>query len=215
MSQTAISYEVDGDQIDGVVAQPTPGEAPHPGVVVCHPHPLFGGDMNSPVVVAICAALAEKGIASLRFDFRPGTDAEQLNKTSARDVEVALQLLDGWELINSVRLGVAGYSFGAAAIARASARLKPARALALVAPPVAAVRGSSLEDDDRPRYFLVGGRDRLVDPEELSDLVAGMRSPATFEILDGADHMLHGYERAIGERVADFLAGFLRAGPAV
>lgn len=215
MSQAAISYEVDGDEVDGVIAQPSPGEAPHPGVVVCHPHPLFGGDMNSPVVVAICAALAERGIASLRFNFRGGTDGEQLSESSARDVEVALQLLDGWELINSARLGVAGYSFGAAAIARASARLKPALAFALVAPPVAAVRGSDLGADERPRYFVVGGRDRLVDPEELSDVVAGMRPRATFETLDGADHMLGGYEGTVGERVGDFLAGILQARPVV
>ncbi len=213
MSQAAISYEVDGDQVDGVVGHPAPGEAPYPGVVVCHPHPLFGGDMNSGVVVAICAALAERGIASLRFNFRQRADADQLNETSARDVEVALQLLDGWELINSVRLGVAGYSFGAAAMARAAKHMAPARALAFVSPPVAAIKGSGLGDDGRPSYFVVGGRDRLVDPEELSDVVAGMRSLATFETLDGADHMLGGYEREIGERVGEFLAGILQAGP--
>ena len=213
MSQTAISYEVDGDQVDGVVALPSPGEAPHPGVVVCHPHPLFGGDMNSTVVVAVCAALAERGIASLRFNFRKGADTESLNAMSARDVEMALRLLDGWELVNSVRLGVAGYSFGAAAIARASAGLESARTMAFVAPPVTAVRGSTLGDDERPLYFLVGGQDRLVDPEELSDAVSGMRIPATFETLDGADHMLGGREHEVGERVANFLAGVLLAGP--
>ncbi|MDP6823531.1 MAG: hypothetical protein QF554_09590 [Dehalococcoidia bacterium] len=206
MSQSAVSYEVDGDQVDGVIGQPSPGEAPYPGVVVCHPHPLFGGDMNSSVVVAICDALAERGIASLRFNFRQSGDGETLNETSARDVEVGLQLLDGWEMVNSVRMGVAGYSFGAAAMARASAVLKPAKALAFVAPPVAAIGKSTLSDDNRPQYFVVGGRDRLVDPEELSDVVAGMKSLPTFETLDGADHMLGGYERAVGERVADFMA---------
>lgn len=215
LNQAAISYEVDGDQIDGVIVQPSPGEAPFPGVVVCHPHPLFGGDMNSPVVLAICSALARQGIASLRFNFRERADAGQLSESSARDVEVALQLLDGWELINSARIGVAGYSFGAAAIARACDRLKPARAFALVAPPVAAVRGSALGDDARPLYFVVGGKDRLVSPEDLSDAVAGMRFQPTFETIDGADHMLAGHERAIGERVADFLAGILQAGQVV
>jgi alpha/beta superfamily hydrolase len=211
MSQAAVSYEVDGDQVEAVIVQPSPGEAPFPGVVVCHPHPLFDGDMNSSVVMAICAALAERGIASLRFNFRQSTDGETLNETSARDVEVALKLLDGWEMVNSVRLGVAGYSFGAAAIARASESLGSARALAFVSPPVAAVKKSALGDDARPRYFVVGGRDRLVNPEDLADVVADMKSHATFETLDGADHMLGGYEKTIGERVADFLANELLA----
>ena len=209
MNEMAVSYEVDGDQVNGIIVQPSPGEAPYPGVVVCHPHPLFGGDMNSSVVVAICSALSDRGIASLRFNFRQSGDGEILNETSVRDVEMGLQLFDGWEMINSVRMGVAGYSFGAAAMARASTNLTTARALAFVSPPVATVKKSSLGDDARPRYFIVGGRDRLVDPEALSEVVSGMKSQATFETLDGADHMLGGYEREIGKRVADFMAAIL------
>jgi hypothetical protein len=76
---------------------------------------------------------------------------------------------------------------------------------------VAAVKKSALGDDARPRYFVVGGRDRLVNPEDLADVVADMKSHATFETLDGADHMLGGYEKTIGERVADFLANELLA----
>lgn len=209
INEVAVSYEVDGDQVNGIIVQPSPGEAPYPGVVVCHPHPLFGGDMNSSVVIAICSSLSHRGIASLRFNFRQTGEGEMLNETSARDVEMGLQLFDGWEMINSVRLGVAGYSFGAAAMARASNSLTSARALAFVSPPVASVKKSSLGDDTRPRYFVVGGRDRLVDPEALSEVVSSMKSQATFETLDGADHMLGGYERDIGERVADFMAEIL------
>ncbi len=211
ISNTAVSFEVDGDRVDGVIGQPSPGEVPYPAVVVCHPHPLFGGDMNSSVVVAICRALAEREIASLRFNFRQPREVDGLNDSSARDVAVGLQLLDGWEMVNSVRMGVAGYSFGGAAIARASTDLVPARALAFVSPPVAAVENSTLGNDARPRYFVVGGRDKLVDPEALSEVVAGMKSQATFETLDGADHMLVGYEGAIGDRVADFMVGVLLA----
>ena len=209
INEALVSYEVDGEQINGIIVQPSPGEAPYPGVVVCHPHPLFGGDMNSSVVIAICSALSDRGIASLRFNFRQSAEGEKLNETSVRDVETGLQMFDGWEMVNSVRLGVVGYSFGAAAIARASTSLTSARALAFVSPPVAAIKKSSLGDDTRPRYFVVGGRDRLVDPEALSEVVSSMKSQANFETLDGADHMLGGYERQIGERVGDFMAGIL------
>jgi len=209
LNEVAVSYEVDGDQVNGIIVQPSPGEAPFPGVVVCIPQPLFGGDMNSSAVNANCSELSDRGIASLRFNFRQSGEGEKLNESSARDVEMGLQLFDGWEMINSVRMGVAGYSFGAAAMARASTNLTTARALAFVSPPVATVKKSSLGDDARPRYFIVGGRDRLVDPEALSEVVSGMKSQATFETLDGADHMLGGYEREIGKRVADFMADIL------
>jgi len=38
--------------------------------VVCHPHPLYGGSMNSKVVVTAAHAILEMGIPSLRFNFR-------------------------------------------------------------------------------------------------------------------------------------------------
>src|SRR5580698_11345571 len=42
-------------------------------VVLCHPHPLYGGTMHSAVVVAIARLLADKGgerVATLRFNYR-------------------------------------------------------------------------------------------------------------------------------------------------
>ena len=40
------------------------------GVVVSHPHPLYGGDMDSPVVARIVESCAGRGLATLRFNFR-------------------------------------------------------------------------------------------------------------------------------------------------
>src|SRR3989304_3857457 len=45
-------------------------ELRRPGVAVCHPHPLYGGDMENNVVVSLCGALADAGVAALRFNFR-------------------------------------------------------------------------------------------------------------------------------------------------
>ena len=50
--------------------------SPVPAVVICHPHPLYGGDMDNNVVVAVAMGLARDGIAALRFNFRGTGDSD-------------------------------------------------------------------------------------------------------------------------------------------
>ena len=45
-------------------------EDPEKGVVITHPHPLYGGDMDNPVVKAIAKAFQQNGYTTLRFNFR-------------------------------------------------------------------------------------------------------------------------------------------------
>src|SRR5512136_751774 len=40
------------------------------GVVLCHPHPQYGGDMDHPVVTTAAGAAFEEGFSTLRFNFR-------------------------------------------------------------------------------------------------------------------------------------------------
>ncbi|MFW9984010.1 MAG: hypothetical protein ACFFCB_04695, partial [Candidatus Odinarchaeota archaeon] len=41
-----------------------------PGLVLCHPHPLYGGSMDDSRILAISKAAAAKGLNTLRFNFR-------------------------------------------------------------------------------------------------------------------------------------------------
>ncbi|MFQ5880446.1 MAG: alpha/beta hydrolase, partial [Dehalococcoidia bacterium] len=60
--------------LEGVLHRPE--ASPLAAVVVCHPHPLYGGDMDNQVVVSICRELAATGLTALRFNFR-GVGASQ------------------------------------------------------------------------------------------------------------------------------------------
>ena len=69
MESQPITFTAEGVTCEGVVVRPdTHGQTP--GVVICHPHPLRGGDMMNNVVVALAEAFAEVGFAVLRFNFR-------------------------------------------------------------------------------------------------------------------------------------------------
>ena len=87
-----------------------------PGIVICHPHPLRGGDMLNNVVRALAEAFAERGFAVLRFNFRgvgssTGQYAEGIGEQE--DAKAALSWLIAQPGIDVDRLFLAGYSFGA------------------------------------------------------------------------------------------------------
>jgi alpha/beta superfamily hydrolase len=114
VSQDHVRFSASGVVLEGIFERPK-GEAPFPAVAVCHPHPLYGGDMHNNVVSVICQALAQESIATLRFNFRgvgrsEGSHEEGIGEQD--DVSAALDFLESREGIDRGRIGLAGYSFG-------------------------------------------------------------------------------------------------------
>ena len=180
-----------------------PATTPAPGVAVCHPHPLYGGDMDNNVVVAACQALAERGIAALRFNFRGAGRSEgvfQEGGGERDDVRAALTHLASLPEIDAKRVGLAGYSFGALVAAEvASGAL---RGLALVSPPVAF-------SDLRvawgcPALLLAGDGDSLVPADRLH--VIAEAPGVELHVFEGADHSWWGFEDELGETLGQFFA---------
>jgi pimeloyl-ACP methyl ester carboxylesterase len=157
----------DGFRLEALLSLP---ESPRGALVICHPHPLYGGDMHNPVVVRVAEVAQGLGLATLRFNFRGvgisggvhgGGEGEQ------DDVTAALKLLAG-RLPADRPTGLAGYSFGGWVSARVAAAMPALPALALVAPPSRAVRsgffgartGAHAASGGQSRPILSGGGDR-------------------------------------------------------
>ena len=168
--------------------------------------------MDDPVVVAICRATDGIGAATLRFNFRSvgGSEGEFTNGVEeGNDARAALDVLRRWPGINSKRVAIAGYSFGAAMILDGFQRLKGARAVALVAPTVQSVRNKRFQKDNRPRLVIAGRDDKLAPSSAIQRELEGARQPLRFEELTTADHSMRGHETEIGRVVADFVSGSL------
>src|SRR5690349_18089589 len=112
-------------RLEGILQIPA-GAGPFPAVVLCHANPKAGGNMDMKVMEAIESALAEQGIASLRYNSRGIGESEgQISGYSDRklvtpegepetaDVASALDFLAGLEAIDPDRLALVGHSFGA------------------------------------------------------------------------------------------------------
>ena len=116
--------------LEGICHSPE-GEGPFAAVVVCHPHPLYGGSMSNNVVLAVCQALAQQSILALRFNFRGvgGSQGELADEaTGQEDVRAALSYVASVEDVDRGRVGLCGYSFGAGVAVTGAASEEQVRA---------------------------------------------------------------------------------------
>lgn len=187
----------DGHELAADVADPD--GAPLGGVVVCHPHPRYGGDRFNPVIEALFAALPQAGFTTLRFDFR-SAHAEGIGERL--DVVAALDALDALEGIDGPRF-VAGYSFGAlVALTTIDPRIA---ALVAVAPPLAAAAARAPRV---PTLVLAPRHDQFCPPDVASAIV-GTWPGVELEAVEGADHFLVGRSAAVADRAAEWLTARL------
>jgi len=180
-------------------------KGPLPAVVVCHPHPLHGGNMSSNVVFGICQALAERGIAALRFNFRGvgesgGEFGEGIGEQE--DAKAALDFVIAREGIDKERIGLAGYSFGGGVALPVAVKDERVKRLALVSPALEEGGWEELKRYARPKFVIAGENDFVVPMERLSKYAADM--PEQYRVIKGADHFWGGYEAEVAEQVGGF-----------
>ena len=174
------------------------------GVALCHPHPLYGGDMENPVVVRAAEVCQEAGLATLRFDFRGvGTSTGTFDEGRGEqdDLGAALDHLAG-TLPAGAPVAAAGYSFGAAVAARVAMR-RPLASLALIAPPLAMPALADLGNlaaFEEPLLVLAGTADQYCPLDALERLARAVPR-ATVRTIDGADHFFFGKLYPLGEIV--------------
>jgi alpha/beta superfamily hydrolase len=206
VTQEYVRFSGAGLELEGILHLPA-GKGPFPAVAVCHPHPLYGGDMHNNVVLAICHALAEASLAAFRFNFRgvgqsEGDFAEGIGEQE--DVVSALAFLASVSRVDPNKIGLAGYSFGTQVALPVAPQREQVKAMALVSPVLSAWDWEQLKSYVRPKLFLCGDKDHYVSYQEVQRLVSGLPQPSQCEVIPGADHFWWGYEGKVAEKVSAF-----------
>ncbi len=212
MSDERVTIGIDGLKLEGLLQLPGVAQ-PAAGVVVCHPHPLYGGDMWNDVVEQVCRELLARGIAALRFNFRGtgGSEGEHSGGAGERDdVWAALDLLRSRPEIDRGRLGLAGYSFGAA-VALNAGPAAGVRALAAISAPPRMVDFTALQGFEIPLLLVAGDQDEFAPAEQLRRLAIALGSRTQTVIVPGADHFWWGHSEELRESVGGFFADALLA----
>jgi uncharacterized protein len=189
----------DGITLEGVLSSPAQGPQKAPGVVICHPHPLYGGTMENGVARGLEQALLKQGLITLRFNFR-GVGAST-GKFSGKGGEVqdvlgALDFLLKQPDLDRKRVGIAGYSFGSwvglEAAVKEQERLKFFAGVGFpVAPdtvdfgPAAFIKPATL-----PMLFVSGDQDAISSVEKIDRLLVltERNRYAKVVTLPGVDH---------------------------
>ena len=190
------------------------GEGPFPAVVVCHPHPPSGGNMNNGVVTAVWQGLAGRSLAAFRFNFRgvgasQGSFADGLGEQE--DVRAALDFALASPAIDTGRTGLAGYSFGAMMAFRVALRDERVKALAMVAAPLSDTNWEQLKQYTRPKLYLIGDRDQMMPLERFKQHTTAAADPNPYQLIPGADHYLAGRENEVAGRISAFFTSGLSA----
>ena len=179
-------------------------------VVLCHPHPLYGGSMHSPVILSLARYLAEKGeatVATLRFNFRGvGASGGRYDDGQGElgDARRAISFLR--ERASGAALSVCGHSFGSWVGLRAAGMESAVERVGLVAP---STRFFDFGAEALPRFLgklmiFIGDDDEFSTEGEARALAE--KIGAGIHVFPGFDHHFMKSRRQMAEVVAPFVA---------
>jgi len=157
-------------------------------VVVCHPHPLYGGNMDNPVVMAIADSFFEKNITPLRFNFRGTCNSTGMfdnGKGEQEDIRAAIAWLkeEGYE-----KIYLAGYSFGAKMNALVVSKGCDIEDHIMVSPPVGFMSFDDIEKLPCTGLIITGADDEIGPADMVQGHINRWRIDPQYEIIKGCDH---------------------------
>jgi alpha/beta superfamily hydrolase len=207
-------------RLEGELAYPEEGE-PAAAAVLAGPHPLLGGDLHNNVVRGLGDGLAERGLVTLRFNYRGVGRSEGPAVDGAGNVahfwatSHVPQEMELWQdvqaAVDSLRplagpdtpLALVGYSFGCALLPHVRAE---GAAQVLVAPTVGKHDYEPFAGLARPTLVIASEDDFATDARRLRAWFGRLGGPKRL-VLErrGGNHFFRGQEAWLAETVWDFL----------
>jgi alpha/beta superfamily hydrolase len=192
----------DGHRLEAELAPASDARA---GMVLCHPHPQFGGTMRSIVISALFQALPTSGVTCLRFNFRGVEGSEGFydeGRGERVDARAAVRAL-AERLPAPTPLVLCGWSFGGdIALCTVEPRIS---AWLAVAPPLHVVdEPAAAADDERPKLLALAEHDEVRAPRDVQAVVATWRSTEVV-VVPGASHFFVGRTARLVELAGTFI----------
>jgi uncharacterized protein len=184
-------------------------------VVICHPHPLYGGSMHSPVPLAIAKCLADHAggttgapprVAWVRFNFRGVGSSEGRYDDGRGEVDDVLAAIgQARRVAPGAAVSLCGHSFGSFVGFRAATRDGNVERLLLLAPSTRFFAFDAPAHPFRGRATVfVGDKDDLCDVDEAASFARAIG--ADLKVFQGFDHHFMKSRRAMAEAALPVIA---------
>ena len=179
------------------------------GVIFCHPHPQYGGNMYNSVINTAVEAASQEGFATLRFNFRGvgesgGSYGEGIGEME--DVEAAINYLSSRLQDPNLSLILLGYSFGAwtgLPVAVKDGRIK---GMVAIAPPLELFDFGFLKGCKKRKLFIAGSRDLWCPTSLLEEWYQKLEEPKSLAIIQGADHFYIFHTHLLTQPLREFFS---------
>lgn len=184
------------------------------GVILCHPHPQYGGDMHNPVISAAADAAAQEGVSTLRFNFRgvgesEGSYGEGIGEQE--DVKAAIDYLSSKHKNPDFPLVLLGYSFGAMVGLPVAAKDGRIKGMVAIAPPLELYDFGFLNDLKKEKLIIAGSQDLYCPTRLLEEWYQHLEEPKSLTIVQGADHFFFHHHRSLIHPLREFFRGIVRS----
>ncbi len=177
------------------------------GVVITHPHPLYGGDMDNPVVQQIADSFFEAGFSTLRFNFRgTGNSSGMFDDGVGEqdDVRAALEYLKSQQVTD---LYLAGYSFGAWVNAHVVSSGVNIQDHIMVSPPAGFISFDSIEALSDTGLIITGEDDEIAPVDQILSLISRWQIHPLFKVIKNGDHFYSGTIHKLAAVLSSYQAG--------
>jgi hypothetical protein len=220
MIEEHVNFNSDGMKLEGILSYDENVVNP-PLMLLCSPHPHLGGDMANNVITTLGNVLAEKGFATLRFNYRGVGNSESrldniaevykyweeiLNNDNYTDALVnatsAIKYLES--TVGTNRLFITGYSFGAIVAMRLSVNNAKIGAFAAISTPFGRFDTSFLSACIKPKLFICADNDFAASIEEVEKGMLNVSEPKILDVIASCDHFYIDREPDIANKVYEF-----------
>jgi len=196
-----IEIQSDDLRIEGLLEKGTGSK----GVVITHPHPLYGGDMFNVIVASLVRTYQIKGYTTLRINFRGAGSSQGTHDNGIGEQVDLLAALSTLREMGITHPSLAGYSFGAWVNALAVSEGAEVDHMVMVSPPVGFVDFTPIGPLPSLELIVTGSLDDIAPADVIRKQLPTWNESADLIVLDGADHFYSGYvdrlETALNENL--------------